>query len=276
MKTCTKCHIEKDETEFNKDKHAKSGLKTQCRACIRSRVNVRELNKKKVCTICKVEKQATEFNYDNHGLYGVRADCKVCFGEQRKLYKQTNPADAKKSRDKYNHSVNGKINNKKWRESRQGKAYTKKYRSLNRERINLWHRKYRTSSILRHLYSIMSGNISNSLKVNCVSKNKRKWETLAGYTVNDLKAHMSILLLEKGWKWAGLGIIWEIDHKRPVSWFNFSSLEDPQIKECWALSNLQPLLIADNRRKLNRWSDYPDDIASGRSSLESYFAAPSA
>ena len=33
MKTCTKCEIEKDESEFNKDKSRKDGLASQCREC---------------------------------------------------------------------------------------------------------------------------------------------------------------------------------------------------------------------------------------------------
>jgi len=48
-------------------------------------------------------------------------------------------------------------------------------------------------------------------------------------------------------------------------------LEDPQIKECWALENLQPLLKADNRSKGNRWSDHPDDLAAGNDFTKTFF-----
>jgi hypothetical protein len=44
---------------------------------------------------------------------------------------------------------------------------------------------------------------------------------------------------------------WHIDHRRPVSSFNFLSVDDPEFLECWALSNLQPLWAADNIRKGN-------------------------
>lgn len=33
MKTCTKCHIEKDESEFYKNKRTKDGLYSHCKSC---------------------------------------------------------------------------------------------------------------------------------------------------------------------------------------------------------------------------------------------------
>ena len=35
MKTCAKCKIEKNETEFTKDKYARNGLNSYCRKCKR-------------------------------------------------------------------------------------------------------------------------------------------------------------------------------------------------------------------------------------------------
>lgn len=34
MKVCTKCHIEKDESEFPKDNRLKSGLRANCKVCV--------------------------------------------------------------------------------------------------------------------------------------------------------------------------------------------------------------------------------------------------
>lgn len=276
MKTCSKCHIEKEETEFNKDKYTSSGFTTRCKLCIRSRRNALELDKSKICVICKELKSVCDYHKDSKGLYGVRAACKKCNYQKILDYRLANPVSYDSTKKKWHRSEKGKVCNNKCRNTEEFKMTLKVYRAVNRGRINAWHRNYRTSSTLRHLYAMMSGSIASSLKTSRVSKNKRKWETLAGYTVEDLKAHFDQLLSEKGLTWDGLGKVWEIDHKRPVSWFSFSSLEDPQIKECWALDNLQPLLIAENRRKLNRWSDHPDDLANGRASLEAYRAALSA
>jgi len=38
MKPCSKCKIEKDSTQFDKDKRAKSGLSSQCKDCIKEYV----------------------------------------------------------------------------------------------------------------------------------------------------------------------------------------------------------------------------------------------
>ena len=46
---------------------------------------------------------------------------------------------------------------------------------------------------------------------------------------------------------------WHIDHKKPVSWFNFKTVTDSEFVECWSLSNLQPLSREENQSKSNRW-----------------------
>jgi hypothetical protein len=45
---------------------------------------------------------------------------------------------------------------------------------------------------------------------------------------------------------------WHIDHKRPIASFNFTSYEDPEFKECWALNNLQPMWAKENMSKGNK------------------------
>jgi endogenous inhibitor of DNA gyrase (YacG/DUF329 family) len=80
-------------------------------------------------------------------------------------------------------------------------------------------------------------------------KNGHKWQDLAGYSVNDLRSH-----IEKQFKG---GMSWErflageihIDHKIPVSVFNFKKPEDIDFKRCWSLKNLQPLWAKDNISK---------------------------
>lgn len=95
----------------------------------------------------------------------------------------------------------------------------------------------------------MSSAIKQALRK---GKNGRYWESLVGYTLNDVKKH-----IEKRFK---DGMTWEsflkgeihIDHKIPISLFNFSKPEHPDFKKCWALSNLQPLWAKDNILKGNK------------------------
>jgi hypothetical protein len=74
-----------------------------------------------------------------------------------------------------------------------------------------------------------------------------RWESLVGYTLTDLMAHLESKF-SPGMSWANIGE-WHIDHKRPRSAFKYDSPSDPQFKRCWALKNLQPLWAVDNMAK---------------------------
>src|SRR3546814_14741028 len=77
-------------------------------------------------------------------------------------------------------------------------------------------------------------------------KNGRSWETLVGYTVADLMAHLERQFLP-GMSWDNRGE-WHIDHIRTLCSFEFTSPDDPQFREAWALTNLRPLWARDNLR----------------------------
>jgi len=81
------------------------------------------------------------------------------------------------------------------------------------------------------------------------SKARRSWESLVGYSREDLIAHLESLFSE-GMTWGKFfeGEI-EIDHKRPIASFVYVSPQDKQFQQCWALSNLRPLWKRDNRTR---------------------------
>jgi hypothetical protein len=79
-------------------------------------------------------------------------------------------------------------------------------------------------------------------------KNHRKWETLVGWTLEALKAHLSERM-KKGMNWDNYGSKWHIDHIIPIAVFHFNQPEDIDFKRCWSLSNLQPLWKEDNLKK---------------------------
>ena len=72
----------------------------------------------------------------------------------------------------------------------------------------------------------------------------RSWQTLVGYTLDDLRAHLESQFAP-GMSWENIGE-WHIDHRRPRSSFSFADHTDPQFLECWSLANLQPLWALDN------------------------------
>ena len=48
---------------------------------------------------------------------------------------------------------------------------------------------------------------------------------------------------------------WNIDHIKPIDSFNFTSYDDEEFKQCWALSNLRPLCAIENSIKHNKIID---------------------
>jgi hypothetical protein len=75
----------------------------------------------------------------------------------------------------------------------------------------------------------------------------RRWQDLAGYTIDQLKRHLE-RHFQPGMSWDNYGE-WHVDHKIPIAAFNFEKPEDIDFKRCWALKNLQPLWAAKNLSK---------------------------
>jgi hypothetical protein len=60
-------------------------------------------------------------------------------------------------------------------------------------------------------------------------------------------------LFQPGMTWDNYGYNgWHIDHIVPVSCFDYNSVECNEYKNCWKLSNLQPLWKLDNIKKSNK------------------------
>jgi hypothetical protein len=81
--------------------------------------------------------------------------------------------------------------------------------------------------------------------------NSHGWSNRLGYTAEQLHAHLEASF-QPGMTWANMGK-WHIDHVRPVVTFRFSSPDDQEFRDCYALSNLQPLWAKDNHAKGGRW-----------------------
>lgn len=135
---------------------------------------------------------------------------------------------------------------------RKNRISATKWRKENPEKARKYKRTY--DQQLRkdpshRLSNNMRGNMHHALKA---KKAGRKWEDLAGYTLQDLINHFTSLLKE-GMTWENYGEVWHIDHIKPKSWFKYISPNDAEFTECWALSNLQPKFKTDNLHKGNRF-----------------------
>lgn len=94
----------------------------------------------------------------------------------------------------------------------------------------------------------ISAGVNRSLRG---GKQGRSWEQIVGYTAEKLKKHLE-KKFKPGMTWENYGSYWHVDHKIPVSAFNFNKPEDLDFKRCWALKNLQPLEATVNIIKSNR------------------------
>lgn len=225
VKICTKCKEEKDVSEFSKDKYTKDGLFYWCKKCvIKKTKNYRERIKNdsnreiiysglKICPECKVEKDVSEFVKDKNTKYGLYWCCKQCMNQYSKQYYKENKKE---------------INQNK-------KQYIKE--------------KYHNDPIFR-----LRKNVSCLIYVYLKRFNSSKKDSCLkhlDYTIQQLYDHLE-KQFDSNMSWSNYGSYWDIDHIIPQSKLPYDSMEHPNFKKCWALSNLRPLEHMENVRKGNK------------------------
>jgi len=189
----------------------------------------------KTCTICGISKPLEDFCKRSDGKLGREARCRKCRTFQHNRYVKHNKASVLRYQRKWRQDNPEKVN------AHQRKHYHK-YIDIQRSRLR---QKYQISAQSEQfrLHNNIRSQIRHSLKGLPI----HKWEKLVGYDCQELKAHLE-KLFQTGMNWDNYGE-WHIDHIRPFSSFKFNNVEDAQFKECWILSNLQPLWAKENQRK---------------------------
>lgn len=97
------------------------------------------------------------------------------------------------------------------------------------------------------IYHRVKRNIHKHLRDGKASRN---WAVALGWTMDELKVHLERQFVH-GMGWHNKGA-WHIDHIRPVASFSFTCVDDPQFRECYALTNLRPLWGPDNAKKSDK------------------------
>ena len=85
------------------------------------------------------------------------------------------------------------------------------------------------------------------------TKANRSWRSLTGFSSNELMDHLESKFTD-GMTWENYGAYWHLDHIKPVAAFVFSEPEDQEFKDCWSLSNLQPLRAEENLKKNSNYN----------------------
>jgi hypothetical protein len=78
-------------------------------------------------------------------------------------------------------------------------------------------------------------------------KGGRSWTALVGYSVDKLMRHIERQFLP-GMTWENRSL-WQVDHIVPLARFSFTSVDDPEFRAAWALTNLRPLWSEQNLQK---------------------------
>jgi len=226
-KICTKCKKElpKNKEFFHHKKQSIDGFKHCCKECCAVDAKKhRESHKESIALWLK------EYYIKN----------KDCYKEKKIAYYQKNKENIMKNSKIYYENNKTLISEKQ-----------KEYFQLNKERMmaasNIYKKNRRKYDTTFYINSKVSRAISHVLN----GKNGKTWKSMVNFTVKELIEHLEKLFLP-GMSWENK-TEWQIDHIRPVKTFNFTSYEDKEFKECWSLSNLQPLWKEENLLKRAKW-----------------------
>lgn len=225
-KVCTKCHIEKDISDFyfwlkKQIYHTACkdcGLKAQKerrRKVVKPKTDRSHKRKAiikngcRICSTCSINKPLSAYQWttDNRGNYGPQAQCKECVKIKTKKYLE---------KEKPHLRPHNKIKRREYR---------RKYRQR-RFKIDINYK------ILERTRAY----IGRALRTLIKSKSTQK---LVGCTIQELKSHLeSLWTQDMNWKNYGQ-YGWHIDHIVPCSSFD---LKNPKEQEkCFHYPNLRPL-----------------------------------
>lgn len=144
---------------------------------------------------------------------------------------------------------------RRWREA-QGKAwkrYKRAYDDKNKAVINANRRrryheriKLQPRSVQLRLREALRARIRCSLK-----RRKASARTIAllRCSISDLMLYLESRFMP-GMTWENYGSVWEMDHIMPCALFDLTKPEHQ--RACFHFSNLQPLFVAQNRKKQGR------------------------
>jgi hypothetical protein len=248
-KTCTICRIRQPKTNFYKSNYNLDGHSCICKICDRtqsqkySQTNVDEL--KEYRRMKKQKDKLKRFETDEKYRLGVLT---------RKYIKDHTTATQKPCSHCRNVLPNTEFYTRKTKLSPMCRSCTRHigqmYSKNNPQKSRIRTKRWADRKIENRIYRRMSRAIWGVLRK---SKNRTMWLDYVDYTISDLKKHIeSRFTIGMDWDVFATGKI-HIDHIIPASWFTFTTPHDQGFKDCWSLSNLQPMWQLENCSKNNRY-----------------------
>lgn len=276
MKKCNKCGEVKPLTEFYKSKVNKDGLSGSCKKCCCINSKKWQKNNPERYKEIRIKYQENNSEKIKEQIKKWQKDNPEKCREQNKEYRKNNPEKIKEKSKEYYKNNSEKVREKRKRRYQNNPEKeieaTVRWAKNNPDKVKENNKRWQENNIegykksRRKTYAKLqktpSYRINNAIKSGIWealkgNKNGRHWEDLVGYTLEELMEHLESKF-EPWMNWGNHGVYeegklkWQIDHIRPVSSFNFETPDDKEVKECWALSNLQPLEVIANIKKGNK------------------------
>jgi hypothetical protein len=172
----------------------------------------------KECTKCLQVKPVEQFRRQTRTKSGYSYYCIDCL----------KPMVAENNKKRYEHNRETLI------------AQVQEWQKLNKDKIRIYNKTAKKKPIER-----IKKNLRNRIKEVLGYKDFSLSQTL-GCTPKEFRQYLSSKFRD-GMTWENYGLIWHIDHIRPLSDFDLNIKE--QRIEANHFSNLQPLLINENLKK---------------------------
>lgn len=192
------------------------------------------------CSKCKIYKEFDKFHKSKNKKFGIESMCKDCSSKIKKVYSLNNKDKRSKSGKKYYELNKERISLKGKLRSEEIKKVKRIYRSKNKDKLNKQKKEYRKNN--SNINYKISCNLRSRiwyLLGNKINNNRKDTLELLGCSYEEFKIYLESKFT-KNMTWENKGKYgWHIDHIRPCSSFDLSSLE--QQKLCFHYSNMQPL-----------------------------------
>jgi len=247
LKNCSKCGIEKEYSEFYRDKNKKDGFRSQCKSCIKkyNQENKEDIKKYREENKEKRKEYNKKYNQENKEKISLRdkkyrEENKEKIDLRMKKYYQKN----KEERKKYYQENKEKA--KKYRE--ENKEKHKKYYQENKEEAKKYIKNRRKTDPAFRILGNLRSRMRKAVKATEAKKCDNTMD-LIGCSPTYLREHIEKQFLE-GMSLDNYGFYgWHIDHIIPCDFFDMMSEEEQ--KACFHFTNLQPLWAKDNLKKSN-------------------------
>lgn len=200
----------------------------------------------KTCASCNEALPLSSFCIRRDTKDGLNASCRACMSARNKKWRESNPEKVRESE-------------RRAAEYRQEYKQRDHVKARRRELSQLPEKKAARNARVRNqraadpafaIHNRMSCAVNASLRRAEIVKGWRSWQSIVGYSTEELRAHLEKQFLN-GMGWHNMDE-WQVDHIVPRADFKFSSIEDQDFLACWSLGNLRPIWSKDNLRKGDR------------------------